>query len=138
MAAITSLMRAQQIVLGRLDEVMQPYGLSFARYELISLLSFTSDGELPLGKIGQRLQVHGSSVTGALDKLEEQDLVIRVPDPKDGRGKLARITDLGRKVVAESTDALNAGPLSNLGIEADDAERLIVILRTLRRNAGDF
>lgn len=138
MAAVVSLMRAQQIVLGRLEEVVRPYGLSYARYEVLTLLSFTRRGELPLSKIGDRLQVHPASVTGAVDKLEQQGLVVRVPHPEDRRAVLARITDQGRRVAEQSTAALNDGPFADIGLAADQAERLLELLAELRRSAGDF
>ena len=63
MHAVTSLMRVQQLVLGRLDELLKPHGLTFARYEALVLLTFSRAGALPLGKMGRRLQVHPTSVT---------------------------------------------------------------------------
>ena len=36
MAAVTSIMRAQQILLAELDGLLRPYGLTFARYEALS------------------------------------------------------------------------------------------------------
>jgi DNA-binding MarR family transcriptional regulator len=138
MAAVVSLMRAQQIVLGRLEDAVRPYGLSYARYELLTLLSFTQSGELPLSKIGARLQVHPASVTGAVDKLEQHGLVERVAHPEDRRAVLARITEKGRAVVAEATAALNAGPFLDVGLSDEESEQLIAVLTTLRRSAGDF
>src|SRR5579875_3059425 len=108
MAVVTSIMRVQQIFLARADEVLRPFGLTFARYEVLMLLSFSSRGALPLGKIGERLQVNPASVTNAIDRLEEQGLVARVPNPTDGRGILARITPVGRDRAAAATGALNA------------------------------
>jgi DNA-binding MarR family transcriptional regulator len=138
MAAVISLMRAQQIVLSRLEEVVRPFGLSYARYEVLTLLSFTKAGELPLSKIGTRLQVGPASVTGAVDKLEEQGLVERVAHPHSRRSTLARLTDRGRAVAEASTAALNEGPFAAPGIDATSAESLIAILSELRRSAGDF
>ena len=89
MALVTSIMRAQQLLLGRVDEALAPFGLTFARFEVLMLLSFSRRGELPLGKIGQRLQVHPASVTNAIDRLESGGLVVRVPHPHDGRTTLA-------------------------------------------------
>src|SRR5947209_20581191 len=57
MAAITSVMRVQQILLAEVERVLKPYGLTFASYEALVLLSFTRKGRLPLGKMGQRLMV---------------------------------------------------------------------------------
>ena len=55
MAAVTSLMRAQQIVAARVDAALKPFGVTFARYELLMLLTFSRAGELPLKVIGSRL-----------------------------------------------------------------------------------
>jgi len=58
MAAVTSVMRAQQILLAELDALLRPYGLTFARYEALVLLSFSRKGALPMRVIGERLMVH--------------------------------------------------------------------------------
>ncbi|WP_372791332.1 MarR family winged helix-turn-helix transcriptional regulator, partial [Paraconexibacter sp.] len=107
MAAITSIVRAQQLLLSRYDELLKPFGITFARYEALMLLLFTRAGELPVGKIGERLQVHRSSVTNAVDKLAADGLVQRVPHPTDGRASLIRITDRGRDVARRATEVLN-------------------------------
>jgi DNA-binding MarR family transcriptional regulator len=105
---------------------------------MLTLLSFTRSGELPLSRIGERLQVHPASVTGAVDKLEQQGLVVRVRHPEDRRAVLARLTDRGRQVTEDATAALNAGPFADLGLADPDAERLVELLARLRRSAGDF
>ena len=104
MAAVTSIMRVQQILLAQLDAVLRPYELTFARYEALVLLTFSSRGTLPMRVIGERLMVHPTSATNTIDRLEGQGLVIRRPNPQDGRGKLAEITDRGREVVGRATD----------------------------------
>ena len=68
MAVVTSVMRVQQVFLGRVEELLRPLGLTFSRYEVLMLLGFTRRGSLPLGKIGERLQVHPASVTNAIDR----------------------------------------------------------------------
>ena len=50
MAAVTAIVRTQQIFLSRIDRVLGPLGLTFARYELLTLLSFTRSGALPMAK----------------------------------------------------------------------------------------
>ena len=138
MAAVISLMRAQQIVLSRLEDVVKPFGLSYARYEVLMLLSFSRRGELPLNRIGERLQVHPASVTGAVAKLEAQGLLVRAPHPDDRRAVLARITEEGRRIAEQSTAALNDGPFADVGLSDDAAEQLIEVIAELRRSAGDF
>ena len=114
MHAVTSLMRVQQLVIGRLDAILKPHGLTFARYEALVLLVFSSRGSLPLGKMGERLQVHPTSVTSIVQRLEAAGLVARRPHPDDGRAVLAEITDEGRAVV-EAATATWSTPTSRLG-----------------------
>jgi DNA-binding MarR family transcriptional regulator len=138
MHAVTSLMRVQQVVLGRLDGLLRPLGLTFARYEALVLLTFSSRGSLPLGKMGERLQVHPTSVTSIVDRLEAAGLVVRKPHPEDGRAVLAEITPAGRTLVEEATRALVG---ADFGLEAlDDAglRALSELLRPVRKAAGDF
>lgn len=87
MAAVTSIMRAQQILLAELDGVLKPYGLTFARYEALVLLTFSREGALPLRKMGERLMVHPTSVTNTIDRLETQGLVGAGRTPRTGAAR---------------------------------------------------
>ena len=138
MAVVTSIMRVQQLLSARADTALRPYDLTFARYEVLMLLSFSSKGALPLGKIGKRLQVNPASVTNAIDRLEEQGLVDRVPNPDDRRGTLARLTGEGRARAAAATEAVNERVFTEMGVGAGGLEGLFELLRDMRRAAGDF
>ncbi|MBT2514738.1 MarR family transcriptional regulator [Arthrobacter sp. ISL-30] len=138
MAAVTALMRAQQILLGRIEGVLKPHGLSFARYELLALLSFTRSGSLPMAKASARLQVHPTSVTSAVDRLARAGLVRRVAHPTDGRATLVQISPQGRDVVLAATKDLNAQVFTRTGFTSDEVEGLIETLGRFRRQAGDF
>lgn len=138
MAAVTSIMRVQQILLARLNDALRAHGLTFPRYEALMLLSFTRDGALPLGKIGERLQVHRTSVTNIVDKLEQDGLVRRVPHESDRRATLAALTDEGRRIAAAATLELNAAAFSLGALPAEDQEQLTALLEAVRRAEGDF
>lgn len=138
MAAATSIMRAQQIVLARVDDALKPLGLTFARYEALVLLSFSRTGALPLGKMGERLMIHPTSVTNIVDRLEAQHLVRRVGHPTDRRTTLCEITAEGRRVVAEATEAVTAVDLGIAGLSSPEVDQLTRLLTKLRRAAGDF
>ena len=138
MAVVTSIMRLQQIFLSRADTVLRPHGLTFARYEVLMLLSFSREGALPLGKIGQRLQVNAASVTNAVDRLQVDGLVARRSNPDDGRGTLACLTAAGRRTAARATEAMNEQVFTDLGVPATTVRRLFDLLADLRRAAGDF
>jgi DNA-binding MarR family transcriptional regulator len=138
MAAVTSLMRAQQIVSARVEDALRPFGLTFARYEVLMLLLFSRRGALPMARIGDRLQVHPASVTNAVDRLEGQGFVRRTPHPTDRRTTLVELTDDGRAAAAKATDEHNASVFAEPGLDAEDVERLVGVLEQLRRGAGDF
>ncbi|MCK4177654.1 MarR family winged helix-turn-helix transcriptional regulator [Aciditerrimonas ferrireducens] len=138
MAAATSVVRVQQLVVAAVDAALRPYGLTFARFEALRLLAFSREGALPLSRMGPRLMVHPTSVTNVVDRLEADGLVERVPHPTDRRTTLARITPAGRALVEEATEAVNA---SGFGLDAlgeDQARALVALLRPVRAAAGDF
>jgi DNA-binding MarR family transcriptional regulator len=138
MAAVTSIMRAQQLLLAELDAILRPHGLTFARYEALVLLSFSREGALPLRVMGERLMVHPTSVTNTIDRLEAAGMVVRKPNPADGRGRLAESTGPGRDAVRLATRDLMAAEFGLAAYSEPDREALFTLLRSLRRSAGDF
>lgn len=138
MRAVTSLMRVQQLVLNELDELLRPHGLTFARYEALVLLTFSRHGSLPLGKMGERLQVHPTSVTSIVDRLEGAGLVVRRKHPTDGRTVLAEITDAGRDRVLSATDDLLTAEFGLGSLEPAQLDAVFDLMRPIRVAAGDF
>lgn len=138
MAAVTSIVRAQQILQARIDAALKPFELSFARFELLVLLHFSRSGALPMGTIGRRLQVHPTSVTSAVTRLERQRLVDRSPDPADGRAKLVSLTDAGRERVLAAVEVLNREVFTAPGLGPGEVSQVVELLRGLRREADGF
>jgi DNA-binding MarR family transcriptional regulator len=131
-------MRVQQLLLAEFDRICKPYGVTFARYEALVLLSFSRTGALPMAKIGERLMVHPTSVTNTIQRLEAAGYVVREPNPRDGRGTLARITELGADIVDKVTKELMDAEFGLRTLDADGRTRLFDVLREVRVAAGDF
>lgn len=138
MSAVTSIIRAQQLMLARIDAALKPFSLSFARYEMLRLLGFTREGRMPMASAIARLQVHPTSVTNTVDRLVRDGLVEREPHPGDGRAAMLVLTASGRELVESATDALNAEVFAEPGLADDDTAELVAIIARLRKNAGDF
>ena len=138
MALVTSIMRIQQELLARVDYELQPFQLTFARYEVLMLLEFSQHGRLPLGKIGERLQVHPASVTNVVQRLSDDALVSRVPNPEDGRSVLATITPAGSEAATAATEHLNRTVFTNLPLNPADQVAIYDKLTTVRQAFGDF
>jgi DNA-binding MarR family transcriptional regulator len=138
MAAVTSVMRVHQIVLAAVDPALRPLGLTFARYEALVLLSFSRRGSLPMRVMGERLQLHPTSVTNIVDRLEAHDLVRRTPHPTDGRTTLVSLTDGGRAKLQLATKAVTEVDFGLVGLSTGELGELTGLLTKVRRAAGDF
>jgi DNA-binding MarR family transcriptional regulator len=138
MATITSIMRVQQILLTQIERALRPFDLTFAGYEALVLLYFSRRGAVPLGKIGQRLQVHPTSVTHTIDRLEERELVRRRPHADDRRTTLAEITAKGKRLVPKATKVVIDEAFSAMPFTQSDVEEVFGILERFRARAGDF
>lgn len=138
MAVVVSVMRAQQLLLARVDATLRPFELTFARYEMLRLLAFSRSGRLPLSSVVSRLQVHATTVTSTAERLARDGLIVREPHPHDRRAALLALTDAGRDLVERATTALNSEVFSDPGITQADAADLVAIVARLRKDAGDF
>jgi DNA-binding MarR family transcriptional regulator len=137
MALVTSVMRVQQLLVTQIDERLRPYGLSFARFEILRLLAFSRHAALPMGTVGRRLQVHPASVTSAVDRLERDELVLRTRSVNDGRRVMVALTPVGRSLVERATVDLNSY-FESIGMSDEQIEGVVEALRDLRHSAGDI
>jgi DNA-binding MarR family transcriptional regulator len=138
MTAVTSIIRAQQLVLARVERTLKPFALSFARYEMLRLLAFTRERRMPMASAIARLQVHPTSVTNTVERLVRDGLVVREQHPADGRAAMLVLTDAGQDLVDRATAALNTEVFREPGLSDDDTEELVSIIARLRRSSGDF
>lgn len=137
MTTVTSVIRAHQLLMARIDRALRPFDLSFARYEMLRLLAFTKTGMLPMASAIARLQVHATSVTNTVERLSRDGLVERERHPGDGRAALLVLTDLGRATAEDATIALNA-VFADLGMDPTDQDDLVGVITRFRRGEGDF
>jgi DNA-binding MarR family transcriptional regulator len=137
LAAVTSIIRVRQVLAARADQVLAPIELTFSRYELLVHLYF-NDGQLPLSQLGRRLQIHQTSVTTLVDKVEAQGLIRRTPHPTDRRSTIARMTPEGRILTQEAIRRLNSGLFRDLGLSGEEVRTLIAVLTKMRRSWGDL
>lgn len=138
MAAVTGVMRVQQIIQSAVDSALKPHGLTFARYEALVLLTFARRRSLPMRVMGERLQLHPTSVTNIVDRLESDGLVKRVPHPTDRRTTLVEITEDGKAARERATLAVTAIDFGMNGLTSRQTQQLIELLTRVRKASGDF
>ena len=132
MAAATSIMRVQQLLLARFDEVLRPHGLTFARYEALVLLTFSRSGRLPMSA----RSASGSWCTRPASPTScsgwSSGAGRPAPQPPRRPRHAGRLTPSGREVMERATERPGR---TGFGLEAlDGGERheLFALLRKVR------
>jgi DNA-binding MarR family transcriptional regulator len=138
MVAVTNLMRVQQILQYAVDDALRPLGLTFARYEALMLLHFSQHGRLPMSVMGRRLQLHPTSVTNIVDRLEADALTRRSRPPTDRRTVLVEITPDGERVRAAATTVVVKAGFGMRGLTSHQTVMLTSLLTKIRKANGDF
>ena len=82
------LVAALSTIQHRLDDALEPIGLSLAKFGVLAKLA-TADEPLPLRTLAERCACVRSNITQLVDRLESEGLVTRTVDPRDRRSVLA-------------------------------------------------
>ncbi|MYM36471.1 MarR family transcriptional regulator [Duganella sp. FT94W] len=108
------------------------FGITLPRFDLMAQLERYPQG-LRMGELSRRMMVTGGNITGITDQLEQEKLVVRVPDPKDGRAYSVKLTVAGRKAFAAMA-VVHEGWIAELlqDVSADDKARLIDLLADMK------
>ena len=137
-ATVTSIMRTQQILLGRAQAILKPFRLTFARFELLSLLSHARNKRMLMNRASALLQVHPTSITNAVDRLEAAALVLREPHESDRRATVLALTGEGQRVADQASEALNEQLFEHTGFPSEQMDDLNRIMSEFRQRSGDF
>ena len=113
------------------------FDITLPRFDLMAQLERHPDG-LRMGELSRRMMVTGGNVTGITDQLEEEQLVVRVPDPADRRAYSVRLTPAGRKAFADMA-AVHEGWVAELlrELTQQDKAQMIALLDKMKRQLND-
>jgi DNA-binding MarR family transcriptional regulator len=114
------------------SRLLRDHQLTYPRHELLALLMFSRYGQMPMGRISERLMLHPTSVTSTVAGLERLGFVERVPHPRDRRATLARITERGRDAVRSSAPDLLRNQFGLGALTEAEAELLFDLLKKVR------
>jgi DNA-binding MarR family transcriptional regulator len=108
------------------------FGITLPRFDLMAQLERHPEG-LRMGELSKRMMVTGGNVTGITDQLEQENLVVRVPDPKDGRAFSVKLTAAGRKAFAQMAE-VHEGWIAELlqDISQEDKGQMIELLSQMK------
>ncbi len=101
------------------------FGWTLPRFDVMSALSRESQG-MKMSEISEKLRVSNGNVTGIVDKLVEEGLVLRVAVPGDRRAQLVRLTPKGHEVFRDHAKCHEQWIDELLGgLDADDISGMI-------------
>ena len=118
-----------------LDKTLSEFGLSLGEWKVLNhLQSADPPYRRSVGKLAERADLSSGAMTNRLDRLEEANLVRRLPDPDDRRGVQVELTEHGLKTWEE---ALRSGAAQEALVAAaltkEEKAQLNSLLRRLMR-----
>jgi len=89
-----------------------PYSITGPRLRLLSVVS--ESGKIRMNELATKLGIKARTVTDFVDALEQEHLLIRIPDPTDRRATLIELTELAQSNINQV-----------LAFQAEIAEKLL-------------
>ncbi|MTI16169.1 MarR family transcriptional regulator [Rhodobacteraceae bacterium RKSG542] len=86
------------------ERFRKEFNSTLPRFDVLASLERHSDG-LRMSELSTVLRVSNGNVTGIVDRLVEEGLVVRVAVPGDRRASLVKLTDDGRSQFALQAEA---------------------------------
>jgi DNA-binding MarR family transcriptional regulator len=110
------------------------FGITLPRFDLMAQLERHPEG-LRMGELSKRMMVTGGNITSITDQLEQEKLVVRVPDPSDRRAYSVKLTPAGRRAFARMAQ-VHEGWIAELmsGLSKADKTQLIDLLSTMKNH----
>ena len=78
-------------------ENIQSLGIGLTDFAILEIL--LHKGPTPVNAIGDKIRLTSGSISVAIDRLEEKDLVERRPSTDDRRTRMVHLTPAGRKLI---------------------------------------
>lgn len=99
------LLAAQRVIENEVRERLRvEHDTTLPRFDVMAALYRTETG-LKMSELSGELRVSNGNVTGIVDRLVNDGLIIREPVPGDRRAMLVQLTDEGRKIFAGMAEA---------------------------------
>lgn len=101
------LLRCAENVRSALVEVLRPYGLSYADFDVLNTLRRRGDADgIHARDLAQAAVITSGAMTARLDRLERLGLIARAADPGDRRAVRIRLTDDGDRTAQDALAAV--------------------------------
>jgi DNA-binding MarR family transcriptional regulator len=83
--AFLNIQRTAEMQLGQLTQLLRPFGLSPAQYNVLRILRGAGEQGLPCGEIANRMISRDPDITRLIDRMEQRGWVARTRSAQDRR-----------------------------------------------------
>ena len=110
------------------------FNITLPRFDLMAQLERHPQG-LRMGELSRRMMVTGGNITGITNQLEQEKLVVRVPDLKDRRVYAVKLTEAGRRTFADMA-VVHEGWIAEMlhAVSPEDKGQLITLLSQMKQH----
>jgi len=117
----------------QLAELNTPYQLTGPRLRLLSVVA--EHGSIRMNELANQLGIKARTVTDFVDALEQDKLLVRIPDPTDRRATLIQLTELAQTNI-EQVLAYQAAIADNVleNLSADQRKQFFDLIMQLTNN----
>ena len=123
LAAWRGFLRLHAALVRELDrELEREHGLPLSHYEVLLYLDNAPGNRLRMSELASSVLLSQSGITRLVDRLEREGLVVREACPEDRRGLNARLTDAGRRRLADARPTHLAGIHARFLSHLDDGD----------------
>ena len=131
--AITGrILRLNEIILDRMNETTQKFGVKYSTYAVIATLRASGEPYRMTPKALQStMLISSGGLSNLMRKIEEQGYIRRSIDPKDGRGVLVELTPEGFALCEEAMPVQAATERNMVRMLSEEEQKTLVDL--LRR-----
>ena len=112
--------------------IIHALGSAPVRTDYAVLAGLAQYGELSQAELGRRLGIYRSDLVAVLDRLQQDGLIARAPDPRDPRRNALRIMPAGRRRLRRlDTTVSEAQEMMMEPLDAAERTQLISLLQRL-------
>ena len=125
---------AGRLLVREIDEALSEHGLSSAHMPVFFALA-GDNAAMTQRDLARQAQVEQPTMASTLARMERDGLIVRIPNPADGRSELVSLSELGRSKVAALRDcAARVNGRATAGFTDDERQALLALLARLVGN----
>jgi DNA-binding MarR family transcriptional regulator len=113
--------------------IEKEFGITHLMYEVLLILGRSGETGMAMRAIAQERVLTTGGVTRLIDRMEQKNLLKRLPFAGDGRGQLVAITDQGQDLLRRMWPTYRASLQDHVGSKLNDSDmaKLAALLQHL-------